>query len=117
MVVLVLIAVACFTAGAIAAARWLPDLAEGPVGTMAFFVICGLCGAVVGLFGLNIDATIKRAESIGQEGEQAAVALGLLDILRDCAPIAAFALIAFLLAPRPSEQADPIPVADPTDSP
>src|ERR1700685_118502 len=108
MVVLVLIAVACFVAGAIAAARWLPDLAEGQVGTMAFFVICGLCGAVVSLFGLNIDAMIKQAERLGQEGEQTAIALGLLDILRDCAPISAFALIAFLLAPRPSDQPERI---------
>jgi hypothetical protein len=113
MVVLVVIAVACFVAGVMAAARWLPDLEEGPVGTMAFFVICGLCGAVVGLFGLNIDAMIKQAESLGRGGfEQVAVASGLLNILRDCGSVAAFALIAFLLAPRPSDQPDRIPTPD-----
>jgi len=117
MLVLVIIAIACFLAGAMAASRWLPDLAAGPVGTMAFFVICGLCGAVVGLFGLNIDAMIKQAEGIGHGQEQLAVAVGLLDILRDCGPLAAFALIAFLLAPRPSDQPDRIPVPDTTDSP
>jgi hypothetical protein len=118
MLVLIVIAIACFIAGVVAAAQWLPDLAEGPVGTMAFFVICGLCGAVIGLFGLGIDSMIKQAESFGRgEFEQVAVADGLLNILRDCGSVAAFALIAFLLAPRPSDQPDRIAAPDATDSP
>jgi hypothetical protein len=110
MVVLFIITIACFIAGVMAAARWLPDLEEGPIGAMAFFVICGLCGAVIGLFGLNIDAMIKQAEGFGRgKFEQLAVASGLLNILRDCGSVAAFALIAYLLAPRPSNQPDVIP--------
>ena len=39
MLVPVLIFFVCFVAGVMSAARWLPDLAPGPIGGLAFFTV------------------------------------------------------------------------------
>jgi len=104
VVILVVVAVVSFTAGAVAAARWLPELAEGPVGSFVFFVVCGLLGASVALISISIDTTIRNLEERGSPGDIRVfiVSNGLTVILRDAGTLAALALIAYLLAPKPA---------------
>jgi hypothetical protein len=104
MAVLIVVAVACFSAGVIAAARWLPALQDGPVGAIAFFVICGLAGAALALIGINIDQIARQLSEhdrfSGGRLDEFVVSAGLVNILRDAGSIAAFALIAYVLAPK-----------------
>lgn len=44
-----LVFLACFGAGMTASARWLPDLALGHVGGLAFTTVCILLGAALGM--------------------------------------------------------------------
>lgn len=105
MVVLIVVAAVCFIAGVAAASQWLPDLAEGPVGTASFFVVCGLSGAALGLLGVNIDSMVRGLESSGR-GELGTLIVtnGLVSILRDSGTVAGLALIAYLLAPGPQHE-------------
>jgi hypothetical protein len=108
MTVLIIVAVVCFVAGTYASSRWLPELAPGPVGTIAFFVVCGLSGAALGLVGINIDQLVRGLEESEGSGRLRAliVSNGLTDILRDAGTIAGLALIGYLLAPKaPRERA------------
>jgi hypothetical protein len=50
----VLVFLGCLSAGVVAGARWLPDLAAGQVGGLAFFLVCGMLGAALGLLGVHI---------------------------------------------------------------
>jgi uncharacterized membrane protein YhhN len=59
MPVPVAIFVVCLSAGVWAGVRWLPDLARGPVGGLAFFVVCGLLGAALGSLGLHIYSIVE----------------------------------------------------------
>ena len=105
MVVLVVVAAVCFTAGVFAATRWLPELDEGPVGAIAFFVVCGLSGAAAGLIGINVDSVVRALEREGGANlETFIVTNGLVSILRDSGTIAGLALIAYLLAPKPRRE-------------
>jgi hypothetical protein len=102
MVVLIVVAVVCFIAGIFAVTRWLPDLAEGPVGATAYFVVCGLSAAAVGLVGIDVDQIVRqlaRSEG-GEDITTLVVAGGLTSILRDAATVAGLALIGYLLAPK-----------------
>jgi hypothetical protein len=115
MVVLIIVAVACFTAGTFAATRWLPDLESGPVGGIAFFVVCGLCGAVLALLGINVDSIVRELQESGGFGglrtntrlETSILSQGLLSIMRDCGTVGALTLIAYLLASKQSIPQDP----------
>jgi len=115
MAVLIVVAVVCFSAGSYAAARWLPALADGPVGTIAFLVVCGLGGVAVALIGINADSIARQLEQTGlrsgAEFEVLIVSTGLVSILRDSGTVAALALVAYLLAPKPP-RAEPAPLAD-----
>jgi hypothetical protein len=99
-----LIFVACFGGGVFAATSWLPDLAEGPVGGMAYFVACGLIGASLGLLGLHVYLTVEQLErgAFGTFGhvDGTLLADGLTTILFDCGSVLGFAAIVYLLAPR-----------------
>lgn len=66
MVVLAIVAVACFIAGMWAAATWLPPLAEGSVGTLVYFVVCGLSGATLAVFGIHIWRIVHGVEGEGE---------------------------------------------------
>jgi hypothetical protein len=102
MVVLVVVAVACFLAGSVGLSRWLPELAEGPTGTMVFFVVCGLGGAVLALIGIDVDGIVRGlGEHHTTQGLKIFVVTdGLVAILRDAGTVAALALIAYLIAPK-----------------
>jgi hypothetical protein len=100
MVVVIVVAVACFSVGILAVTRWLPELAEGPVGTMAYFVVCGLSAAAVGLVGISIEQIVRGVETSSGRFKEFVVAGGLTSILRDAGTVAGLALIGYLLAPK-----------------
>jgi len=113
MVILIVVAVVCFVAGVTAASQWLPDLADGSVGAIAFFVVCGLSGAALGLIGVNVDSMVRELKEGGRGGfETLIVTDGLVSILRDAGTIAGLALIAYLLAPGPNRPETASPTAD-----
>lgn len=107
MLVPIIIAVACFAAGVIPASRWLPDLAEGPFGTIAFFVVCGLCGAVLAIVGIYVYLIVRDFERTAFETMTITADL-LAAMLRDAGTVSGLALTAYLLAPkRPHETFSP----------
>ena len=98
----------CFFGGVWAAVRWLPELAPGPVGDVAFFAICGLIGAGLGVVGLHIYLMVRELEGtngLGLGGNSVALASGLLEILLDGGTVLGLATIAYLLAPREEQPA------------
>jgi hypothetical protein len=112
MVVLAIVAVACFIAGMWAATTWLPALAEGSVGMLAYFVVCGLAGASVAVFGLHIWAIVNELTASSRFLANAEiVAAGLTSLLWESGSLAALALVAYLLAPKAPERSAPTPGA------
>jgi hypothetical protein len=100
----VLILLACFAVGVMAAARWLPDLAPGSVGGLAFFAVCGLLGVATALLGVHVYLIVDELEQ--QSGRLGAVVLadGLLSALFEAGSLLALAAIVYLLAPTPDEE-------------
>lgn len=111
MLATALVFVACFVGGALGTAHWLPDLAEGPVGGMAFFAVCGLIGAALGLVGLDIVATVQGFEGYGLGGKIDSLILsrGLVSILRDGGTLFGLAAIVYLLAPGDDGSSEDLP--------
>ncbi len=111
-----LIFVLAFIGGVLAAARWLPELASGPVGGLAFFAVCGLIGAAVGLTGMHIYSTVRELEELSGNGVFSSkgdvLADGISAILYESGVLFAAAVAVFLLAPRESSAgAEPLPPA------
>jgi hypothetical protein len=101
MLVLVIVTVACFTAGMWAATTWLPPLAEGPVGTLVYFAVCGLAGAVLAIFGVRVWDIVHELGESGQVlGSPRIVADDLVSVFWECGSLAALTLVAYLLAPK-----------------
>ncbi len=111
MLVPALVFLACFGGGIFAATRWLPELASGPVGGIAFFAICGLLGAGLGIVGLHIYLMVRELETFGGESRfennASILASGLLSIMLDAGTVFGLATITYLLAPHSDEQAEP----------
>lgn len=99
MVALAIVAVVCFIAGLWAATAWLPALAPGPVGTLAYFVVCGLAGAIPALAAIHIWELVNGLETTSI-GASTIVAARLVDVLWECGSLAALASITYLLAPE-----------------
>jgi hypothetical protein len=101
MVVFGIVVVACFVAGMWAATTWLPPLDEGPAGTLVYFVVCGLAGAVLALAGIRVWQIVHALEyrSFGGFGSEV-VATGVGELLWESGSLAALALVAYLLAPK-----------------
>ena len=83
------------------AARWLPDLAPGPVGGLAFFTVAGLFSAALSMVGLHAYSIINELTDSPPglavaKGEL--LADGLRSILFDGGTLVAFAAVVFLLA-------------------
>jgi hypothetical protein len=106
----IVIFVVCVSAGVFASSRWLPDLAGGTIGGLAFFVVCGLLGASLGLVGLQIYSMVRQAEVLGKfDGSSTIVANGLSAILWQAGFLLGLAAAVYLLAPRaqtPEEHPD-----------
>jgi hypothetical protein len=100
----VLIFLAGLNAGVLVCARWLPDLAPGRVGGLAFFVVCGLIGAAVGLIGVHIYLMVEEVGRLPVSGafsQGVAVAAGIRGIVIDTGSLLGFAGVVYLLAPPP----------------
>ncbi len=83
-----------------AASRWLPELAPGPVGGLAFFAVCGLLGASLAVFGLDIYGIVDNLTgSFAGLGERRILADGLESTLWETGVLVALALAVYLLAP------------------
>jgi hypothetical protein len=120
MVIPAVIFVVCFFAGVWASTRWLPPLAEGAVGGIAFFGVCGLLGAALGLTGLHIYSIVRTMEDFGGglagEAKGDLLASGLMQLLFEVGSVFGLALVVYLLAPsspgaedRLGSAADPPP--------
>jgi hypothetical protein len=99
MIVPIVIFLACLGAGVTAAARWLPDLAVGPRGGLAFFVVCGLLGAAAGIIGLRIYSIANSIGEFKSLGNGEIVADGLADMLWEAGLLLGLATLIYLLAP------------------
>jgi hypothetical protein len=100
MLIPIVIFVACFCAAVFASSRWLPDLATGTVGGLAFFVVCGLLGAALAVAGLNIYTIVKQAEDFGGIDRSGLVAGRLIEMLWQAGSLLGLAMAVYLLAPR-----------------
>jgi hypothetical protein len=106
MAVPVLIFVATFAGGAMASARWLPPLALGRVGGLAFFAVCGLLGMSLALIGVHVYEIVRQldqfAPGLGVK-KQDVLATALETTLRDTGPVIGLAMVVYLLAPGEDE--------------
>jgi hypothetical protein len=108
----VLIFAAAFSIGIVASSRWIPDLAAGPVGGLAFFVVCGLIGAATGVLAMHIYMIVEELEQLGGHEQRGIVANGIRNIMFDVGSLTALASIVYLLAPEPLD-VDDEPLVEP----
>jgi hypothetical protein len=101
MLIPVLIFILALSAGAIASAQWLPDLAAGSVGGLAFFAVCSLVGTAAGLLGLHIYSIVEELNNVSAVSQGEIVAGGLRNIAFDVGSLLGFASVIYLLAPAP----------------
>jgi hypothetical protein len=105
-----LIAAVCLFAGVAAAVRWLPDLAEGAIGGLAFFAVCGLLGAALALLGLHVYLIVESLHNLGEKG--AIFADGLQSMLWDTGSLVGLAIAVYLLAPPAETSGERTPGID-----
>jgi hypothetical protein len=110
VVVPAVIFLACVGAGVVISSRRLPDLAVGPVGGLAFFVVCGLLGTALGLVGLHIYSIVNQLNHFGgfaglRNEKAELLADGLEDMLWEAGSLFGLAIAVYLLAP-PAEVVD-----------
>jgi hypothetical protein len=95
----VLIFLVASVAGAWACAQWLPDLAAGSVGGLAFFVVCGLAGAALGLIADHVYLIVRVVESSRAAFGPVSVAEELRLMAFEVGSVAGLACIVYLWAP------------------
>lgn len=100
MLIPVVIFVVCLCAGVVAGTRWLPALAAGVVGGLAFFVVCGLLGAALALVGLHVYSIVEDVNAFSGLKHGEVVAGGLASMLWESGSLAGVAAVVYLLAPR-----------------
>jgi hypothetical protein len=86
--------------------RWVPDLAAGQVGGLAFFVVCGLIGVAFGLLSVHIyliTEEVKHLPSAGSLSQAEAIAGGIRNVCFEVGSLVGFASVVYLLAPRAPE--------------
>jgi hypothetical protein len=110
MLIPIVIFIFCLSTGVVASARWLPDFAEGMVGGLAFFGVCGLLGTALALVGLRIYLIVEGIEhyavSLTGIGRADIITTGLANMLWEAGSLLGFAMIVYLLAPGAPEMAD-----------
>ncbi len=111
MLVPVVLFLACFAAAIVAVDRWLPDLAQGRVGGIAFFTVAGLLGAAAGLMGLHIYEIIRTLALLPNErtNNPDIIAIGLEEMLYEVGTVVGLAAAVYLLAPPQEEPIDDAP--------
>ena len=95
--------VVCFGGGAFASSRWLPELAGGLVGGLAFLVVCGLLGAALVVVGLDIYSMVENLSGSGvfsREFNGRLLAGELTGMSWQAGSLLALAAVVYLLAPR-----------------
>jgi hypothetical protein len=98
----ILIFLVTFAGGAMLAARLLPALAPGRVGGLAFFVVCGLAGAGLSVFGLDIyhlarQLHLNNPDTGLSNGDL--ITTGVRSAIFEGAELFAFGAAVYLLAP------------------
>ncbi len=99
MLVPVAIFVACLCVGVFAGARWIPDLADGAVGGLAFFAVCGLLGAPSAIVGLHVYSIVHGLGGTTGSFRSELVASGLNGMLWEAGSLVGIATAIYLLAP------------------
>jgi hypothetical protein len=89
--------VLCLSAGVVVASQWLPSLAPGAIGGVAFFVVCGLLGGALGVVGLSIYGIVEL--NVGSQFADQAAANDLADMMWQAGLLAGLAMTVYLLAP------------------
>jgi hypothetical protein len=88
-------------------ARWLPGLAGGQVGGLAFLAVCGLLGISLALVGIHAYEIVRALDQVtsnlGGVSKADVLANGLVNILRDTGPVLGLAFTVYLLAPSGEE--------------
>jgi hypothetical protein len=104
MIGVVLVFLVCFGVGLTAAANWLPDLAVGRVGGLAFVTVCVLLGAALGMVGLHTYSLIDELRHASNGVSEPEILAAILrNILLDAGTLLGLAGIVYLLAP-PGEE-------------
>jgi hypothetical protein len=97
----VVIFAVCLGAGVVVSAQYLPSLADGVVGGIAFFLVCGLLGGALALIGLHIYSIVNAVEEFGGgRGRGEFVATGLTSMVWETGSLLALTAVVYLLAPR-----------------
>ena len=108
MLIPVLVFLGCMSVGVVAGANWVPDLAAGQVGGLAFFLVCGLLGAALGLIGVHVYLIVEELDrlsgTVAAHGE--IVGEGVREIVFEAGSLVGFAAVIYLLAPAPDEDKD-----------
>lgn len=101
MAVPAVIFVVCLAGGVYAGTRWLPELAPGPVGGLAFFAVCGLLGASLAVFGLGIYNIVEALSGgeLASFDKHRILADGLESLMWQTGVLVAAAVAVYLLAP------------------
>jgi hypothetical protein len=112
MLVPVLIFLGAMSVGVLASARWLPDLAEGQVAGLAFFLVCGLLGAALGLVGVHVYSLVEALNHLsGLPGDNftkgSIMAEAIRSMVFEAGSLAALASVMYLLAPPADEEGEP----------
>ena len=71
----IVIFLAFFAAGAVAAARWLPSLPLGRIG-LVFVVVTGMLAAALALVGLHVYSIVHELSHSGDHNEEAEIIAG-----------------------------------------
>jgi hypothetical protein len=107
----VLVFLGAMSVGVLASARWLPDLAEGQVAGLAFFLVCGMFGAALGLVGVHLYTLVEELNQFHQlpnnfdKGQ--IVAGALRDAVFEAGSLVGLASVVYLLAPPVEEEDEP----------
>ena len=107
--------VVCLAGGVYASSRWLPELAPGSVGGLAFLAVCGLLGAAFAVFGLDIYGIVENFGDFGGVGgiaKRRILADGLESLMWQTGVLVALALAVYLLAPPSEDAREDAPAAE-----
>ena len=105
-----IVGVAGFAAGFLAARRWAPPLAPTRVGNLAALVVALLTGAALAVAALDVYGWVDTSGVFaGFEGVDQLELVGpmIRSVCVNAAPLLAFAAIVHLLAPPPEDAAQP----------
>lgn len=103
MLIPIAIFVVCLFAGAGATARWLPDLAAGPIGGLTLVAVCGLVGLAVGDVAMHVYLIVEQVNSFGGKFDGPDAASQLSSMAWEAGSLLALATAVYLLGPAPPE--------------